>query len=199
MSRRLPWTCHIIMQSTLKTSFPMRVKMEDLRGRLWSPMACQSLTDANTYEIHRAQYVGTKEVLPNSAKNDCALNICSDTSFAMHPTTLWLWAGTTCPEKEIIPDEVWKSEPPPTKNTLPASLTLGMVTVAILLERFLHLGDSRPVWRENHSGIPKIPKNPKQIEVLLPANPHKINPSTLVRPIKSVRFINIKWSSAFIC
>lgn len=49
------------------------------------------------------------------------------------------------PEKEIIPDEVWMSETPPTKNTLPASLTLGVVTVAILLERFLQLGDSRPV------------------------------------------------------
>lgn len=123
--------------------------MEDLRGRLWTPMACQSLTDANTYEIHRARYVGTREVLPNSAKNDCALHICSGTSFAMHPTTLWLWAGTTCPGKRDNPgrslDEVWKSEPPPTKNTLPASLTLGVVTVAVLLERFLQLGDSRPV------------------------------------------------------
>ena len=49
------------------------------------------------------------------------------------------------PEKEITPDEVWKSETPPTKNTLPASLTLGVVTVAILLERFLQLGDFRPV------------------------------------------------------
>lgn len=77
--------------------------MEDLRGRLWTPMSCQSLTDANTYEIHRARYVGTREVLPNSAKNDCALHICSGTSFAMHPTTLWLWAGTTCPGKRDDP------------------------------------------------------------------------------------------------
>ena len=51
----------------------------------------------------RARYVGTREVLPNSAKNDCALHICSGTSFAMHSTTLWLWAGTTGPGKRDNP------------------------------------------------------------------------------------------------